>query len=189
MNFMCKLTPVKFGKFSSWCRHTLPSLGWIVAAALVALPAQSQEATGRRLESIDVQPLPGQRLELRLRLDGPAPEPRHFMINDPARIALDLPDTSLALPSRRREVNLGPLTTILAAEANGRTRIVLNMTVVVPYETRVEGDSIYVAIGAQGAGGSPWSNKSLGPSPTTLQRNRLAGVPQRQRPQQGGTAP
>jgi len=157
VNFMCKLTPVEFGKFSSWCRHTLPSLGWIVAAAFVALPAQSQEATGRRLESIDVQPLPGQRLELRLRLDGPAPEPRHFMINDPARIALDLPDTSLALPSRRREVNLGPLTTILAAEANGRTRIVLNMTVVVPYETRVEGDSIYVAIGAQGAAGSTFA--------------------------------
>jgi type IV pilus assembly protein PilQ len=74
-----------------------------------------------------------------------------FTIDDPARIAVDLPGTAIALPSRRQDVNLGPLTTILAAEANGRTRIVLNLNALVPYTTRVEGDSVYIEIGGDGA--------------------------------------
>ena len=60
-------------------------------------------------------------------LSGTAPEPLAFTIEDPARIALDLPETTLGLSSRRRDVNLGPLDTILTAEAKGRTRVVLNL--------------------------------------------------------------
>ncbi|HLF12346.1 MAG TPA: type IV pilus secretin PilQ [Gammaproteobacteria bacterium] len=112
--------------------------------------AQAQDA-GLRLEAIDVQPLPGERVELRLRLNGTAPEPMSFTIDDPARIALDLPNTALGLQSRRQDVNLGPLTTVVTAEANGRTRVVINMNTMVPYETRVSGDSVYVTIG-QGPG-------------------------------------
>ncbi len=146
---MCKSGPVRHGKFSSPVGRTLVGLGWLLAAVLVTAPAQSQDASGRRLESIEVQPLSGQRLQLRLRLNGNAPEPMSFTIDDPARIALDLPDTTLALQSRRQEVNLGPLTTVLAAEANGRTRIVLNMNELVPYSTRVEGDSVYIELGGE----------------------------------------
>ena len=53
----------------------------LLAAGLVpfAVPAQG----GPRLEAIDVQPLPGQQVELRLRLSGPAPEPMAFTIDDP----------------------------------------------------------------------------------------------------------
>jgi type IV pilus assembly protein PilQ len=108
---------------------------------------QSQEAGDRQLEAIEAQPLPGQRVQLRLRLNADAPEPMSFTIDDPARIALDLPGTSLALPSRRQDINLGPVTNVLAAEANGRTRIVLNMNAMAPYTTRVEGDSVYIEIG------------------------------------------
>jgi type IV pilus assembly protein PilQ len=79
-----------------------------------------------------------------------------FTIDNPARISLDLPNTTLGLDSRRQEVNSGPLTTILTAEANGRTRVVLNLSEVVPYQTRVEGDSVYVTIGqAPGSASSP----------------------------------
>jgi type IV pilus assembly protein PilQ len=133
-------------------------IGWLAQLAIIAFAticgtALAQE--GRRLESIDVLPLSGQGLELRLQLDGAAPEPLSFTIDDPARIALDLPNTSLALPSRRRDVNVGPLTTILAAEANGRSRIVLNMTALPAYTTRVEGNTVIVSIGAQQAGARP----------------------------------
>ena len=155
---MSKSAPVPSGKFRSRSRLVLLGLGWALLAALNSAQAQSQpqaqpaETTGgRQLQAIDVQPLPGQRLELRLRMNEAAPKPMSFTIDQPARIALDLPDTSLALPSRRKDVNMGPLTTVLAAEANGRTRIVLNMTSMVPYQTRVEGDSVYIDLG-QGAG-------------------------------------
>ena len=87
---------------------------------------------GNRLVNIDANALPGQQVELRLRTDGMAPEPLSFTIDNPARISLDLPGTSLALDSRRKDVELGPLRTILAAEANGRTRVVLNLDALVP---------------------------------------------------------
>jgi type IV pilus assembly protein PilQ len=137
------------GLFSRTGRAAL-ALSFVLATLVTAVEALAQDAT-RRLEAIEVQPLPGQRLELRLRHNEAAPEPMSFTIDDPARIAIDLPDTVIALPSRRQDVNLGPLTTILAAEANGRTRIVLNLSTLVPYATRVEGNSVVVEIGGEGA--------------------------------------
>ena len=119
-----------------------------VMLLLYGLPANAQE--GNRLQDIQIQSLPGQRIELKLILSGTAPEPLTFTIDDPARIALDLPATALGLSSRRRDVNLGPLDTVLTAEANGRTRVVLNLDSMVPYETRRSGNTIYITLGAEG---------------------------------------
>ena len=141
---MQTMAPVRRGKVSSWLGHSVGFASWLFALALSTSAALAQDL---RLEAIDVQSLPGQRVELRLRMNGSAPEPMSFTIDDPARIALDLPNTALGLASRRQDVNVGPLTTILTAEANGRTRVVLNMNSMVPYATRVEGDSVYVTIG------------------------------------------
>lgn len=121
-----------------------------VAEAVVLLycgmAANAQE--GNRLQDIQVQSLPGQRVELKLITSGTAPEPLAFTIENPARIALDLPETSLGLSSRRRDVNLGPLDTVLTAEANGRTRVVLNLDEMVPYETRRSGNTITIVLGS-----------------------------------------
>src|SRR5262245_48976222 len=130
----------------------------LAAFATVALPglASAQPAEGLKLQAIDVQTLPGQQLQLRLRLNGPAPEPLSFTIDRPARIALDLPNTALALQNRRIDVKSGGVDTILAAEAGGRTRLVLNLDSLMPYQTRVDGNTIVVNIGGaqQAAAGS-----------------------------------
>jgi len=148
---MYKSAPVRYGKISSWLGRSGACAAWVLALTLSTFAARAQNL---RLEAIDVQPLPGQQLQLRLRLNGAAPEPMSFTIDDPARISVDLPNTTLALQSRRQEVNSGPLTTIQSAEANGRTRIVLNLNSMVPYQTRVEGDSVYVTLG-QAPGAAP----------------------------------
>ena len=121
------------------------------AAILVLFGLSANAQEGNRLQDIQVQSLPGQRVELRLITSGTAPEPLAFTIENPARIALDLPETALGLSSRRRDVNLGPLDTVLTAEASGRTRVVLNLDSMVPYETRRSGNTIYVTLGAAGA--------------------------------------
>ena len=100
------------------------------------------------LQAIDVQPLPGQQLQLTMRLSGPAPQPLAFTIDNPARISLDLPNTTLALPSRRIDVHASGLDTILAAETKDRTRLVLNLDKMVPYDTRVDGNNVIVMLGA-----------------------------------------
>ncbi len=124
----------------------------ILGAAIIALsgltPA-ARAADPNRLESIDVQTLSGQQVQLKLHLSGPATEPLPFTIDKPARIAFDLPNTTLALPSRRIDVRSGGVDTVLAAEANGRTRVVVNVDTLIPYTMKVDGDTILVTLGAQ----------------------------------------
>jgi type IV pilus assembly protein PilQ len=123
--------------------------GFLCAIAFGLAPASSAFGQGaaNSLEDIEVRALPGNQIELRLVLSGAAPEPLTFTIDEPARIALDLRNTGLGLKSRRRDVGIGVLDTILAAEASGRTRVVLNLDVIVPYETRVDGNSVLVTLG------------------------------------------
>jgi type IV pilus assembly protein PilQ len=71
-----------------------------------------------------------------------------FTIDNPARISLDLANTALALPSRRIDVHAGGVDSVLAAEAAGRTRLVLNLDRLLPYTTRVSGNDVIVLIGA-----------------------------------------
>ena len=117
------------------------------AALLLFWGAAASAQEGNQLQDIQVQSLPGDRVELKLVMSGTAPEPLDFTIENPARIALDLPETSLGLQSRRRDVNLGPLDTVLTAEANGRTRVVLNLDSMVQYETRRSGNTVIVTLG------------------------------------------
>jgi type IV pilus assembly protein PilQ len=124
----------------------------IGALALVALTAFSITARAEdpnKLESIDVQTLSGQQVQLKLHMSGPAPEPLPFTIDKPARIAFDLPNTTLALASRRFDVRSGGVDTVLAAEANGRTRLVVNVDSLMPYTTKVDGNTIIVTLGSQ----------------------------------------
>ena len=120
----------------------------LVQALLVMFAGSTASAQeGNRLQDIQVQSLSGQRIELKLIMTETAPEPLAFTIENPARIALDLPGTTLGLSQRRRDVNQGPLDTILTAEANGRTRVVLNLDMMVPYETKASGNTVTVTLG------------------------------------------
>ena len=130
------------GEASNWMRLL------VLCAGLLAMPlvAQAQEPS-RHLQGIEVEQLPGQQVQLRLRMDGTAPQPMAFTIDNPARISLDLPDTGLALDQRRKEVGVGVVNSVVAAEAGGKTRVVLNLSTLVGYETFVEGNSIIVKVG------------------------------------------
>jgi type IV pilus assembly protein PilQ len=104
-----------------------------------------------RLTAVEVQPMQGQTLQIRLRTDGVAPQPLTFTIDRPARLSVDLPDVVLALESRRIDVGTGGVDTIVAAEASGRTRVVFNLDALVPYSAKADGDSVVVTLGAAGA--------------------------------------
>jgi type IV pilus assembly protein PilQ len=133
--------------------RTLATVAWLAVAcalgALCSAAASAADATANaKLQAIDVQTLPGQQLQLTLRLSGPAPQPLSFTIDNPARISFDLPNVALALPSRRIDVHSSGLDTILAAEGKDRTRLVLNLDKLVPYDTRVDGSNIVVMLGS-----------------------------------------
>jgi type IV pilus assembly protein PilQ len=114
---------------------------------LAPVGASLGQGAVNRLESVDVTALPGQQVQLKFHTSGPAPQPLSFTIDKPARISLDLPGVTLALPNRRIDVKSGGVDSLVAGEGSGRTRLVLNMDALAPYDTRVDGNTIIVTVG------------------------------------------
>src|SRR5262245_13770685 len=126
-------------------RPLLAQAALCLASALAALglfaPAAgiAAETPSNYLDDIEVIALPGQQVQLRLKMRAAAPEPLSFTISSPARIAIDLPDTGLAMSARKRDIGVGGVQTVLAAEASGRTRIGLNPDALVPDAPHLQG--------------------------------------------------
>ncbi|MDH0700794.1 type IV pilus secretin PilQ [Pseudomonas toyotomiensis] len=99
------------------------------------------------LNGLDVAALPGDRVELKLTFDEPIPAPRGYTIEQPARIALDLPGVSNRLGSKNREIGMGNARSLTVVEAKDRTRLIVNLTNLAPYTTRVDGNTLFVVVG------------------------------------------
>ena len=155
------------------------TLLWLAACVVVALASQAAYAQGspNKLESIDVQNLSGQQLQLTLHHSAPPAEPVAFTIDNPARISLDLANTALALPSRRIDVRSGGVDSVLAAEAAGRTRLVLNLDRLMPYTTRVSGNDVILLIGGAAASPSAAAAASSGAAGSPVPRAAASAAP------------
>ncbi len=103
------------------------------------------------LQHLDVASLPGDRVELKLRFDEPVAAPRGYTIEQPARIALDLPGVTSQLGSKGRELGMGNARSVTIVEAKDRTRLIVNLTSLAPYSTRVEGNDLFILVG-EGSG-------------------------------------
>lgn len=107
------------------------------------------------LNGLDVAALPGDRVELKLTFDEPIPAPRGYTIEQPARIALDLPGVSNRLGSKNREIGMGNARSLTVVEAKDRTRLIVNLTNLAPYTTRVDGNTLFVVVGDGPVSSSP----------------------------------
>ncbi|NOX43596.1 MAG: type IV pilus secretin PilQ [Gammaproteobacteria bacterium] len=115
--------------------------------------SSAANVSGKKTELKDVSfvALPGDRALVTLRFSGPPPKPESFTIDEPARIALDFPDTSNRLPWRTRNIGIGMARSVTVVEADGRTRVVLNLVKLLPYETRVEGKTVSITLKSEAA--------------------------------------
>jgi type IV pilus assembly protein PilQ len=123
-------------------------LALMAGTLLAAGTAFADDQGHNQLQSISAQKLGGDRVQLTLQLSGPAPQPLAFTVNQPARISLDLDDTRLTLKQHKTDVQQGMVNSVVAAEAGGRTRIVINLTTLVPYATHADGNNLYVIVGS-----------------------------------------
>ena len=117
---------------------------WI--GLLLAPLASAQETPGRTLEALDVAALDGARVRITLTLSDTAPEPVIFTVDKPARLSLDLPDTRLGLTERFRRIGTGKARSVAVAEAQGRTRVVIELAEQVPYNVRTEGNKVMLEL-------------------------------------------
>lgn len=130
------------------------SRAFMAIGMLYCLCYSLNAAAANSLENITFNTLSGNRLQIAIKLAQPLPEPLSFTINDPARIVLDLPDTKNRLPEKTLPIGLGLARSISTAEAKDRTRVVLNMTQLVPYKTETEGDTIYLTLENESSAGN-----------------------------------
>jgi len=154
---------------------TLSRLGLSLMAAL-ASPA----LLAANLNALDVASLPGDRVELKLAFDEPVAAPRGYTLDQPARIALDLPGVSSKLDSKNRELGVGNARSVTVVEAQGRTRLIVNLTTLVPYSTRVDGNNLFVVLGESGAAApaavAPVAVPVAQPAPAAVQSKSISNI-------------
>lgn len=103
------------------------------------------------IKDISFVSLPGDKTEVKLTMDGTPPVVSGYTIEQPARIALDLPGVVSELPSKYHKVGMGNTRTAIIVSTEEKTRLILNLTELSGYTTRVEGNDLYVLIGQDGA--------------------------------------
>ncbi|VVP95884.1 type IV pilus secretin PilQ family protein [Pseudomonas fluorescens] len=118
------------------------------------------------LKTLNVAALPGDRVELKLSFDGPPPQPKGYTTESPARIALDLPGVASQLASKNLDLGSGNARTATVVEAKERTRLIVSLTQLAPYSTRVEGNNLFVVVG-QGAPAAAPRPAAVAPRPAT----------------------
>ncbi|MFB3090969.1 MAG: type IV pilus secretin PilQ [Gammaproteobacteria bacterium] len=138
---------------------TMISLMGIFSA--VGFSSVVQAAT---LDDVSYSVLPGERVQLKIELsESMQGEPMSFTIDNPARIVLDFPNTTLGAVTKNQSIDVGVATSVSVVEAAGRTRVVLNLVRSVAYEIDVQGSSVTVTLGGEDSS----SSVAAGPSGTT----------------------
>ncbi len=126
---------------------------WLVSAfSALALGTSAGAAT---MESIEFSSLSGDRTEIRMTFDSAPPEPKGYTIEQPARIVLDLPGVVSGLAEKHHNLGIGNARRVSVVSTKDRTRAIVNLTQLVSYETSVEGNTLYLLVGAGTAGGAP----------------------------------
>jgi type IV pilus assembly protein PilQ len=131
------------------------------------LASMSQSLLAANLQALDVAALPGDKVELKLTFDEPVAVPKGYTIEQPARIALDLPGVSSRLGVKNRELGVGNARSVTVVEAGDRTRVIVNLTNLAPYNARAEGNNLFVVIG-EGAANSSSLRTSAAVSPVKV---------------------
>lgn len=131
----------------NWLR-VRPSVAlWLLC--LLSLPV----AAVPTIEDITFSAQPGSKFEVRLRFnEAPPADMAAYTIEDPARIAIDFPGTKSSLERKRYSLPYGNATGVLVLEAGDRTRMVLNLVKLLPYETIVNGNELILQVGQDSSG-------------------------------------
>ena len=114
---------------------------WSVATAAVPVV----------IEDIAFTAQPGAQLEVRLTFsEPPSADIESYSIEEPARIVLDFPDTRSGLEQKRFSLSQANATSVMVLESGDRTRMIVNLVDLVPFESSVSGRQLTLMIGHDG---------------------------------------
>ena len=128
------------------CRRIALAMAGLVTV-LWADVAMAQTA----LQDIRFTPGTDSRFEIELEFNTTPPSPETFVIETPARLTMDFTNVTSQLTERRFQPSVPGADSVMILEAQGRTRMVVNLTGAPEYSTRVQGNSLFVSIGVANA--------------------------------------
>ena len=99
--------------------------GLVLALAMVGAPTHSDD--GPVITQINHSSLSGGRLQIDIHSSGALPSPRVFRTSEPDRIVLDFFGVRTQLPSSVVEVGRGAIESIMMAQDEERSRMVINL--------------------------------------------------------------
>ncbi len=129
------------------------------AIALSVLTLNTQTAYAAEalnaIQSISATSETGGKMVVKINLKEPITnQPAAFTINTPPRIAFDFPSTSNGIGKSVQEFGEGELRSANIVQAGNRTRLVINLTQMLGYETRIEGNDVFITLQPKGVGGT-----------------------------------
>ncbi|OUS06777.1 fimbrial protein [Gammaproteobacteria bacterium 42_54_T18] len=106
-----------------------------------------ESAWAAKLVGLESSSLPGDALEIKFQFDSAPPVPAGYTIESPARIALDLKGVETVLKEKYHSLGNGNVRSATVMGAGDRTRVIINMSSLVAYETEVVGNTLLVRVG------------------------------------------
>ena len=117
-----------------------------IANETVSVAAPPTVDDGNTIEDMAYARLPGDRIQVTLKMSKPPVEPQSFTITNPARISLDFAGARLGAPSKTLSVKEGALTSVTAIPGEDRTRVVFSLVKPVSYATAIQGNTFVVTL-------------------------------------------
>jgi type IV pilus assembly protein PilQ len=103
------------------------------------------------IEDIAFTAQPGAQLEVRLTFsEPPSADIESYSIEEPARIVLDFADTRSGLEQKRFRLSQANATSVMVLESGDRTRMIVNLVDLVPFESSVSGRQLTLMVGQDG---------------------------------------
>ncbi|OQW68550.1 MAG: secretin [Proteobacteria bacterium ST_bin12] len=158
---------------------TLPLLIISLSLSLAqSVFAEEDPALDNKIESIDFSALSGGRVSIRLQMkEALTNPPAGFTLNNPARIALDFPNTANGLSKNNISSEQGALKSVSFAQAKDRTRVVLNLSKNVNYNTVLNGKEVIITLqGNEASVGNTSTETRFAEARATSQSHAITNV-------------
>ena len=156
------------------CVRIVRTVLWLVVLGFGVSSAYAQNS----IESVNVSPQPGGKVVVRISLkEALTTAPAGFTVNNPPRLAFDFANTGNALGRNVQNVSDSEVRRINIVQAGNRTRMVMELSRALNYETQLDGKSLLITLqgGASTATTGATPARFAEPSPS-VQTHSLRSV-------------
>lgn len=142
---------MNFSTLGKYLLQTL-SLFSLLSTFVIAETTPTPDTASNVIQNVEFSTLPGNRLQISLELSELAVTPLSFTIDNPARIAFDFDATGSKLPKRSQPIGIGIAQSMTTISTKTKTRVILNLTEVVPYQVTTQGKNVLITLDSEATG-------------------------------------